>query len=197
MIRLFDIIFSFIVIVAILSWLTPIIGLLIILDSGGPVFFAQRRVGRNGRSFLCYKFRTMILNGDADRLQAARNDKRITFIGNILRKSNLDELPQFFNVFIGDMSIVGPRPHMHSDYDKFSSLVKRYEFRSMVRPGITGLAQIRGFSGPATDMESIFGRYQWDAFYVRNAGFLLDLRIMRKTMMQQLRFGFNGLTVPV
>jgi putative colanic acid biosynthesis UDP-glucose lipid carrier transferase len=130
----------------------------------------------------------MYPNSDADKLQASPDDKRITFIGNVLRKSNLDELPQFFNVLMGDMSIVGPRPHMHADYNRFSSLIRGYAFRDLVRPGITGLAQIRGFSGPAIDMESIFGRYQWDAFYVRNAGFMLDLRIIRKTIIRQFSF---------
>src|SRR5882724_10662564 len=105
--RIFDIVISFIFIVAVLSWLAPIIALLIIIDSGGPVFFFQKRVGKRGSVFICYKFRTMILNSDADRLQALPHDKRITFIGNILRRSNLDELPQFFNVLMGDMSIVG------------------------------------------------------------------------------------------
>ena len=186
--RIFDLVISFIFIVAVLSWLTPIIALLILFSSRGPVFFLQRRVGTRGVAFTCYKFRTMVVNDDADRLQASPYDTRITFIGNLLRRSNLDELPQFFNVLLGDMSIVGPRPHMYADYHRFSSLIKEYEFRNLVRPGITGIAQVKGFSGPATDIESIFGRYQWDAFYIRNAGFMLDLRIIRKTIAQQLSF---------
>jgi putative colanic acid biosynthesis UDP-glucose lipid carrier transferase len=191
--RIFDIVISFVVIVAVLSWLTPIIAIIILLDSGGPVFFFQKRVGRGGRTFTCYKFRSMVRNENADRMQAIPNDKRITFIGNILRKSNLDELPQFLNVLLGDMSIVGPRPHMHADHYHFSLLIKGYEFRNLIRPGITGLAQVRGFSGPATDMESIFGRYQWDAFYVRNAGAMIDFRILKKTISQQFSFWFRPL----
>lgn len=183
--RVSDIIVSFVFIVGLMSWLLPVIALLIKLFSKGPIFFLQKRVGRYGRTFTCYKFRTMVLNTEADKVQASYEDERITGIGKILRRLNLDEFPQFFNVFIGDMSIVGPRPHMHADYNKFSSVIPSYKFRDLLRPGITGLAQIKGFTGPATDMESIFGRYQWDAFYVRNANVGLDLRIMRKTIAQQ------------
>jgi len=191
--RTFDIVISFIVIVAVLSWLTPILAILILLDSRGPVFFFQKRVGRGGRTFSCYKFRSMVLNKDADRIPAIPHDRRITFIGNFLRKSNLDELPQFLNVLLGNMSIIGPRPHMHADHHQFSSVVRGYEFRNLIRPGITGLAQVRGFSGPATELESIFGRYQWDAFYVRNAGAMIDFRILKKTISQQFYFWFGPL----
>ena len=186
--RLFDILVSFVFIVGVLSWLTPIIALFNKLNSKGPVFFFQRRVGKGGKLFTCFKFRTMIVNREADFLQASDHDGRITGVGRILRESNLDELPQLFNVFIGQMSFVGPRPHMMSDYKRFSLFIQEYKFRNIVRPGITGLAQVKGFCGPATDMESIFGRYQWDAFYIRNSGFWLDLRIMRQTIGQQLYY---------
>ncbi|PWT75674.1 MAG: capsular biosynthesis protein [Bacteroidetes bacterium] len=193
--RSFDVIMSTFVILGVLSWLTPILAILIKLNSKGPVFFIQERVGKDGLSFHCYKFRTMRPNGDADRLQAMQNDVRITGIGNVLRKSNLDELPQFFNVLAGQMSLVGPRPHMLADCRRFTQLIPGYAFRNQVTPGITGLAQIKGFSGPASDKESIFGRYQWDAFYVRNANFLLDMRIIRKTISQLFGYWFIPLSL--
>ncbi|PZR04875.1 MAG: capsular biosynthesis protein [Flavobacterium psychrophilum] len=189
--RVFDIFLSSLVIIFLLSWLFPIIALLIKLDSSGPVFFVQRRVGRWGRSFKCLKFRTMVVNDQANVKQATENDKRITRVGNFLRKSNLDEFPQFFNVLLGDMSIVGPRPHMHSDCNTFSSVVQNYKFRNTVKPGITGLAQVKGYRGPTKNFESIFHRYQFDAFYIRNANFWLDMRIVRKTAAQTFRMVFS------
>lgn len=189
--RLFDIVLSSLIIIFILSWLFPIIALLIKLDSSGPVFFVQRRVGRWGRTFKCLKFRTMVVNDQANVKQATENDKRITRVGNFLRKSNLDEFPQFFNVLLGDMSIVGPRPHMHSDCNTFSSVVQNYKFRNTVKPGITGLAQVKGYRGPTKSFESIFHRYQFDAFYIRNANFWLDMRIVRKTAAQTFKMIFS------
>jgi putative colanic acid biosynthesis UDP-glucose lipid carrier transferase len=165
-------------------FLFPIIAILIKLESRGPVFFIQKRVGRGGRSFFCYKFRTMVVNSEANTAQAGENDIRITRVGSFLRKSNLDELPQFFNVLMGDMSIVGPRPHMHADCTKFSSVIPGYKFRNIVKPGITGLAQSKGFRGPTHDFTSMFHRYQLDAFYIRNANFLMDLKIIRRTAAQ-------------
>ena len=128
----------------------------------------------------------MIVNHEANSKQAQENYSRITRIGSFLRKSNLDEFPQFLNVLIGNMSIVGPRPHMHVDCNKFSSVVPGYKFRNFVKPGITGLAQVKGLRGPTKDFESIFHRYQFDAFYVRNANIWLDLRIIRQTAVQTL-----------
>jgi putative colanic acid biosysnthesis UDP-glucose lipid carrier transferase len=186
--RIFDVVFSLLMMIFVLSWLFPIIALLIRLDSRGPVFFIQRRVGFLGRTFNCFKFRTMIENGEANTRMATNNDPRITKLGRILRKSNLDELPQFFNVLVGDMSVVGPRPHMHKDCSDFSKVVSQYQFRNLTKPGITGLAQSKGFRGPAKDYLSIFHRYQWDAFYVRNANFWLDMRIVRKTAVQTLNY---------
>ena len=182
--RIFDVVFSLFVIVFVLSWLFPLLSILIKIDSKGPVLFIQRRVGFLGRSFPCFKFRTMRVNKEANELQARENDPRITRIGQFLRNSNLDELPQFFNVLAGQMSIVGPRPHMHRDCAHFSDMVGAYKFRNLALPGITGLAQVKGYRGPAQHFEIIFKRYQWDAFYVRNAGFWLDLRIIRKTAAQ-------------
>ncbi|WEK38436.1 MAG: sugar transferase [Candidatus Pseudobacter hemicellulosilyticus] len=185
--RIFDVVLSSLVIIFLLSWLVPILALLIKLDSSGPVFFIQRRVGRWGKSFKCLKFRTMVVNDDANTRQASENDSRITRLGNFLRHSNLDELPQFFNVLVGDMSVVGPRPHMHADCNKFAEVISSYKFRHMVRPGITGLAQVKGYRGPTRNFESIFHRYQFDAFYVRNANFWLDVRIIRKTAGQTIQ----------
>ncbi|HET6254278.1 MAG TPA: sugar transferase [Puia sp.] len=189
--RIFDIVISALVLLFIFSWLFPIIFLLIKLDSRGPVFFVQRRVGFLGHSFPCLKFRTMHVNSEADTRQATERDPRITRIGSFLRHSNLDELPQFLNVLAGHMSIVGPRPHMYNDCINFSRVVDSYKFRNLMKPGITGLAQVKGYRGPALNFEQIFRRYQWDAFYVRNAGFWLDVRIMHRTAMQTFSYLFN------
>ncbi len=185
--RVFDIAASFLVTVFILSWLIPIIAVLIRLESRGPVFFIQKRVGMGGKTFKCLKFRTMVVNKEAHLQQAQQGDKRITRIGKFLRLSNLDEFPQFLNVLAGDMSIVGPRPHMHADCTKFSAVVAGYKLRNMVKPGITGLAQVKGYRGPTRDFASIFHRYQFDAFYVRNANFWLDMRIIRQTAVQTIK----------
>jgi|RhiMetdeSRZDD1v2_1073273.scaffolds.fasta_scaffold225461_3 lipopolysaccharide/colanic/teichoic acid biosynthesis glycosyltransferase len=182
--RCFDIVTSLAIIGLILSWLLPVLMVLIRLDSKGPVFFKQKRVGFLGRVFWCYKLRTMYMNYEADIRQASENDPRITRIGRFLRVTGLDEFPQFFNVLFGHMSIVGPRPHMYADCNKFASAISGYKFRNLVKPGITGLAQIKGYKGPTKDFESIFHRYQFDAFYVRNANFWLDIRIVRKTGAQ-------------
>lgn len=176
--RFFDIVLSTLFILFILSWLFPIIAVCIWLDSGGPVLFVQERVGAAGRTFLCFKFRTM-QRDEAGRL-------RITQLGNFLRKSNIDEFPQFLNVLMGSMSIVGPRPHTHFDCRRFSGLVQQYKLRSFVKPGITGLAQIKGYHGPAIGEESIVSRYEWDVFYIKNACFWLDIRIVHQTAFQSL-----------
>lgn len=186
--RLFDIAVSLFVLVFIFSWLFPILYLLIRLDSKGPVFFVQKRVGFLGRSFPCLKFRTMRVNAEANSKQATDNDSRITRVGRFLRQSNLDELPQFLNVLAGHMSVVGPRPHMYKDCQHFSAMVDSYRFRSLMRPGITGLAQVKGYRGPALTFDKIFRRYQWDAFYVRNASFWMDIRIVHRTAMQTFSF---------
>jgi len=186
--RCIDLFTSALLILLVFSWLFPIIALLIILDSRGPVFFFQRRVGKGGRTFICYKFRTMVVNFDADHKQATENDSRITRLGNFLRKSNLDELPQLFNVFTGDMSIVGPRPHMLSDCIKFSSVISGYKFRNLVKPGITGLAQVNGFHGPTSDDYSILKRFENDINYIYSAGLWLDFKITVTTVFKRLGF---------
>lgn len=182
--RAFDIIVSLFFIVFILSWLTPIVALLILLDSKSHVFFRQRRVGRFGKSFTCYKFRTMLKNIEADFKQADEFDPRITRVGKFLRLTNIDELPQFFNVLIGDMSIVGPRPHMYKDCRDFNTVVKNYKLRTLVKPGITGLAQIKGYRGPTETFFSISHRFKWDLFYIKKVSALLDLYIIFTTASQ-------------
>jgi putative colanic acid biosynthesis UDP-glucose lipid carrier transferase len=179
--RCMDIATSLVVIMLVFPWLFPVLILLIKLDSKGPAFFKQKRVGFLGRTFWCYKFRTMYVNDMADTRQASRNDPRVTRLGKFLRNTCLDELPQFINVLLGHMSIVGPRPHMLKDSREFSALVSNYKFRNLSRPGITGLSQVRGYRGPATSFQSIFRRYQWDAYYIRNMSFHLDIRIMLET----------------
>jgi putative colanic acid biosynthesis UDP-glucose lipid carrier transferase len=179
--RVMDVLSSLVVILFIFPWLFPLLCILIKLDSKGPVFFKQQRAGFLGDTFWCYKFRTMYVNKQADTRRATSNDPRVTRIGHFLRNTCLDEFPQFINVLLGQMSIVGPRPHMLKDSSEFESLIANYRFRDMVKPGITGLSQVRGYRGPAATFESILRRYQWDSFYVRNIGFLLDLRIMADT----------------
>ena len=189
--RSFDIAFSLLFIGCVFTWLFPIISLFIIFDSKGPVFFVQRRIGKNGRSFLCLKFRSMIINEEADERQAEVNDYRITRVGKFLRRTNLDELPQFINVFTGDMSIIGPRPHMFSDWTRFSFVIPEYKFRNLMRPGITGLAQLKGYHGPTPDYRSISARFYWDAEYVRQAGVLLDMKIVFRTSLKFIK-NFNS-----
>jgi len=185
--RIFDIILSLVLLLGVLSWLAPLIALITWLDSGGAVFFRQKRVGKDGSTFTCYKFCTMIANNEAHSKPATKNDPRITRMGKWLRRSNIDELPQLINVLLGQMSIVGPRPHMPADCERFSAVVMDYAARHRVKPGITGLAQVKGYHGPTPDYESIFRRYQWDAFYIRNAGIWMDIRIMVSTVVQRVR----------
>jgi putative colanic acid biosynthesis UDP-glucose lipid carrier transferase len=194
--RIFDIFFSIFFLAFIGTWLFPLVAILVLIDSGGPIFFTQKRVGRGGRSFNCIKFRTMVVNNEANGKQAEVDDHRITRLGRFLRNSSLDEIPQFLNVVAGDMSVVGPRPHMHSDCRRFAETIPAYKFRNFVKPGITGLAQVKGFRGPALEFESIFHRYQYDAFYVRNCNFWLDMRIVRKTAIQTVLFLTSNLRQP-
>lgn len=183
--RAFDLLFSALVIVCVLSWVLPLLALLIRLDSVGPVFFFQKRLGKDGRPFTCVKMRTMVLNPMADELPASHGDVRVTRFGRWLRQTHLDELPQFFNVFMGSMSLVGPRPYMLSDCTAFSSMVPDHTMRQKIKPGITGMAQVKGLHGPFTERSRavIFSRYHWDLFYVHNASFQLDIRIIRQSIL--------------
>jgi len=189
--RTFDILFASLVILLVLSWLLPIVAAWIKLGSKGPVFFWQKRIGRNGKEFRCLKFRTMIGNEDADEKPAEENDERITGAGKFLRPTNIDELPQLFNVLAGDMSLIGPRPHMLSDCMRFSFVISSYKFRHLVKPGMTGLAQIKGYHGPAKDYDDIANRYYWDAVYVRKAGIKLDMKIFAKTIQISVKSFFR------
>ncbi|MFL5772204.1 MAG: sugar transferase [Flavisolibacter sp.] len=184
--RVLDIILSFFILTFILSWLLPVLAIMILMDSRGPVFFVQKRVGAGGKVFRCYKLRTMYVNHLANVQQAQANDPRITSFGKFLRLSCLDELPQFLNVLIGNMSIVGPRPHMLNDCKEFSSVIKNYGSRSLVKPGITGMAQVKGFRGKTNDYFDVAHRYKWDMFYIRNCSMRLDMQIIKLTVSYTL-----------
>ncbi len=185
--RVFDLVFAGTLLLLICSWLFPLIALLIRADSRGPVFFRQKRVGRHGKLFHCLKFRTMYPNDEADERPAEVGDDRITRVGRVLRRMNWDELPQLLNVWKGEMSVVGPRPHMVADCIRFSFVISSYSFRSLVRPGITGWAQVNGYHGPTSDYDSIIIRYYWDAMYVRKASIWLDARIILGTIKNGFR----------
>jgi putative colanic acid biosynthesis UDP-glucose lipid carrier transferase len=189
--RLLDFVIAVLMVVLVFPWLFPLLAVLIKLDSRGPVFFRQKRLGYLGMPFWCYKFRTMYVNDSSDTCRAGVNDPRVTRVGHFLRNTCLDELPQFFNVLMGDMSIVGPRPFMLKDSREFSSAIGNYRLRHLARPGITGLSQVRGYRGPAVSFESIFRRWQWDVYYVRNCGFGLDCKIMAGTVMLMIRSLFH------
>jgi len=181
--RVFDIIFSSLVIIGILSWLTPLLGLIIKLESKGPIFFKQKRNGINYHPFYCYKFRSMRPNNLADTKQVEKGDNRITRIGKFIRKSSIDELPQFFNVFIGEMSVVGPRPHMVKENERFLQRVDKFMGRHYIKPGITGLAQVKGFRGEVKTDEDIINRLKYDLFYIENWSLWLDIKIIFLTVI--------------
>ena len=181
--RAFDVLFSVLILVFVCIWLFPIIALLIKLDGKGPVFFLQKRYGYHDGVFNCLKFRTMCLNGDSASKTTQENDQRITKIGRFLRKTSLDEMPQFLNVLKGEMSVVGPRPHMLLVDDFYKLKIGRYAIRSLVKPGVTGLAQVNGLRGDAGDMNiEMQKRILADAFYVKNWTVSLDLVIILKTV---------------
>ena len=181
--RIFDIIFSILVIVFIMFWLTPLFWILIKLESRGPLFFKQSREGLDGKRFECYKFRSMKVNSLSDKIHATKNDERVTRFGAFIRKTSLDELPQFFNVLKGDMSIVGPRPHMKSLSKEYQKDIDNYMERHAVKPGITGLAQISGFRGEVKKKSDIKNRVRMDIFYIENWSFFLDVRIIIQTIL--------------
>lgn len=185
--RLFDILFASSIIIFVLSWLTPILAIFIKLESKGPVFFKQSRNGFNYKEFDCYKFRSMTPNKGAHLYQATRGDQRITKIGRFLRKTSIDELPQFFNVLFGDMSVVGPRPHMVSHTSMYAKRIDKFMVRHFVKPGITGLAQISGFRGEIETDKDIIGRVKYDIFYIENWSLLLDLRIIFRTFLNAIQ----------
>lgn len=184
--RSFDILFSVLFLFTLFPFIYLIIGITIKLSSPGPVFFKQRRSGENGEEFWCYKFRSMRVNKESDKQQATKNDPRKTKIGNFLRKSNIDELPQFINVFLGQMSVVGPRPHMLKHTQEYSRLIDKYMVRHLIKPGVTGWAQVTGFRGETKELWQMEGRVERDIWYLEHWSFLLDLYIIYKTVKNML-----------
>ncbi len=185
--RGFDIIFSLMVILLIFPWLFPIIAILIRLESKGPIFFSQYRTGYWSKPFKCLKFRSMRVNNDCDRVQATKNDNRITKIGAFLRKTNLDELPQFFNVLKGEMSVVGPRPHMLKHTEDYSKLIDSYMIRHEVKPGITGWAQVNGWRGPTVEVYKMINRVEYDIDYIENWNFWFDCKCIFLTVFNMVK----------
>lgn len=191
----FDFLFSLVVLLLFYWWVHIIIGILIKTSSKGPVIFKQKRIGINSNEFFCYKFRTMVQEGKAQ--DDAENgfgeitdesDCRITWIGKFLRKTNLDELPQFLNVLKGEMSVVGPRPHMLQEDMEIRQIVPKYRIRQFVKPGITGWAAVNGYRGGTKDLELMKKRTEHDIWYIENWTFLLDLKIVLKTVWQMVTF---------
>lgn len=185
--RICDAVISFLVVVLILSWLIPLVAILIWLDSRGPVFFVQQRTGRDNKPFGCIKFRSMKVNKDANSVQAVRGDQRITRVGRFLRRTNLDEFPQFINVLIGDMSVVGPRPHMLKHTDDYSKLINQYMVRQFLKPGITGWAQVNGYRGETRELQQMKGRVEYDLWYMENWSIWLDIKIIFLTIYNVIR----------
>ncbi len=180
--RTFDIAFSLCFLLTIFPAVLIVVGIITKCTSKGPIFFVQKRNGLDGKEFSCYKFRSMKVNNEADLIQATENDSRKTKFGDFLRRSSIDELPQFFNVLIGDMSVVGPRPHMLKHTEEYSKLIDTYMVRHLVKPGITGMAQITGYRGETTDLSKMVGRVKADIWYMEHWNFMLDIYIVYKTV---------------
>ena len=180
--RTFDILVSATVLILIFPWLFTFVAIMIKIKSPGPIFFKQKRTGIDGKDFMCYKFRSMKVNNDADKVQATKDDPRKFPFGDFMRKTNIDEFPQFINVFMGDMSIVGPRPHMLLHTEEYSKLINHFMVRHLAKPGITGLAQVTGFRGETRYIDQMEGRVRKDIEYIENWTFFLDIKIMVKTV---------------
>lgn len=180
--RVFDIFFSILVLVLLLSWLIPILALFIKLESKGPIFFKQGRPGFGEKEFFCYKFRSMRINQTTEK-EASKNDPRVTRIGRFIRKTSLDEMPQFLNVLLGDMSVVGPRPHLWSQNKAYGKKINRYMMRHYVKPGITGLAQVKGLRGEIESDEEMKSRISYDVFYIENWSLIMDIKIIIQTVI--------------
>jgi putative colanic acid biosynthesis UDP-glucose lipid carrier transferase len=190
--RAFDIAFALAVAGCVLIWLIPFLAILIKLESKGPIFFRQLRTGKDGIPFYCFKFRSMYVNSDANHKQASRGDSRITKVGAFLRKTSLDELPQFINVLLGDMSVVGPRPHMLQHTETYSRVITNYMMRHTMRPGITGLAQVAGHRGETKDLNAMVDRVNADIQYLQNWSLALDIKIVGLTAYQMVRGSDNA-----
>jgi putative colanic acid biosynthesis UDP-glucose lipid carrier transferase len=184
--RLFDIVFSLLGLILVFPIVFIISAIIIKIQSPGPIFFRQQRTGLDGKSFGCLKFRSMHVNDQADKLQATKDDPRKFSYGNFMRKTNIDELPQFINVLLGDMSVVGPRPHMLKHTDEYSSIINRYMVRHLAKPGITGLAQVSGFRGETHKLSQMEDRVKKDIEYIENWTLLLDIKIIIKTVTNVL-----------
>jgi putative colanic acid biosynthesis UDP-glucose lipid carrier transferase len=185
--RAFDIFFSLLVIIFVMIWLYPIIAILIKIQSPGPVLFKQLRSGRNDKPFWCWKFRSMKVNNDSDKKQATKSDDRITKIGYFLRRTSLDEMPQFFNVFFGSMSVVGPRPHMLKHTEQYKEIINQFMVRHFLKPGITGWAQVNGFRGETKENEAMENRVKFDLYYLENWTAMFDVRIIFITLINVFR----------
>lgn len=185
--RAFDIVFSLTILLTVFPVIFVIFGFLIKVTSKGPVFFKQKRTGLHGKSFVCYKFRSMVLNDDSDTMITTSSDPRITRVGAFMRRSSIDEFPQFFNVLMGNMSVVGPRPHMIKQTDVYNRLIDRFMIRHIIKPGITGWAQISGYRGETKILEQMEGRLKRDVWYIENWSFILDLKIIAVTVYQILK----------
>lgn len=180
--RLFDFVFSSVILLLSPLWLLPI-AICVKLSSPGPVLFKQKRTGFMGREFNCLKFRTMRVNNESDKLQATKGDPRITRIGEFLRKTSLDELPQFINVFKGEMSVVGPRPHMLKHTKDYSAIIDKYMVRHFIKPGLTGWAQVNGYRGETKELWQMEKRVEYDVWYIENWNFMLDMKIIFLTLI--------------
>ena len=180
--RSFDLIISTIFLTLVFPWIYAIVGIIIKIKSPGPIFFKQKRTGLDGKVFDCYKFRTMQINDDADTLQATANDPRKYPFGDFMRRTSIDEFPQFINVWKGEMSIVGPRPHMLKHTDEYSKIINKYMVRHLAKPGITGLAQVYGYRGETKYIDQMEGRIKYDIEYIENWTLLMDIRIIFKTI---------------
>jgi putative colanic acid biosynthesis UDP-glucose lipid carrier transferase len=185
--RAFDVLFSSLVIIFILSWLYPLLAILIKMQNRGPVLFKQLRSGRNDEPFWCYKFRSMKVNDASDKKQATKDDDRITPIGKFLRRTSLDEMPQFFNVFLGNMSVVGPRPHMLSHTEQYKEIISQYMVRQFLKPGITGWAQVNGYRGETKVYEDMENRVKCDIYYLENWSSSFDVKIIFMTIINVVR----------
>lgn len=180
--RTFDLFFSLLFLCTLFPFIYIIIGIAIKVSSPGPIFFKQKRSGENGEEFWCYKFRSMRVNKDCDKQQATKNDPRKTKLGDFLRKSSIDELPQFINVLLGQMSVVGPRPHMLRHTEEYSRMIDKYMVRHLIKPGVTGWAQVTGFRGETKELWQMEGRVERDIWYLEHWSFLLDIYIIYKTV---------------
>jgi len=190
--RAFDIVFSFCFLVTLFPIFYVIFGILIKLSSSGPIIFKQTRTGIYGTTFDCYKFRSMVKSEEADEKQAEKGDPRTTRIGQFLRRSNLDEIPQFYNVLIGDMSVIGPRPHMLKHTELYSSFIDKYMVRHLIKPGISGWAQVNGYRGETKTTEQMEGRVRYDVWYLENWSFILDLKIVVITILNMFKGDKNA-----